>query len=118
MNPWSIFMPYDSAGCWPCSISFAVMWAARPASDGTIFFGTCSHTSGGPRCSSSSPMAICGRPSRKKFVKCSPVIMTMACTPVSRAVSRTFSRAEKKLSACCRGAEPGSAVIIGACAAE
>ena len=33
---------------------------ARPASEGTIFFGTCSHTSGGPRCSSSSPMAICG----------------------------------------------------------
>ena len=91
---------------------------ARPASEGTIFFGTCSHTSGGPRCSSPSPMAICGRPSRKQLVKCSPVIMTMAWTCFSRQTSRTFSSALKKLSACARGAEPGSAVINGACDAE
>ena len=51
-------------------------------------------------------------------MKCSPVIITMAWTPVSLAMSRTFSRAPKKLSACSRGAEPGSAVIIGACEAE
>ena len=51
-------------------------------------------------------------------MKCSPVIITMAWTPVSLAVSRTFSSAEKKLSAFSRGADPGSAVIIGACEAE
>ena len=94
------------------------MCAASPASEGTIFLGTCSHTSGGPRCSSSSPIATCGSPSRKKLVKCSPVIITMAWTPVSLALSRTFSSAEKKLSAFSRGADPGSAVIIGACEAE
>ena len=51
-------------------------------------------------------------------MKCSPVIITMAWTPVSLATSRTFSSAAKKFSACCRGADPGSAVIIGACEAE
>ena len=83
-----------------------------------MVFGMFSHFSSGPWCPSPSPMAICGRFSRKKLVKCSPEIITMACTPVSRARSRTVSSAPKKFAAFSGGADSRSAVIIGACEAQ
>ena len=91
------------------------MWLASPSWPGIHTLSIGSHSSVGPQFFSPRPMQICGKFSRKKFVKCSLDSTTHACTPRLTASSLMKSSAPKKLLRCSSGAASRAEDIIGAC---
>ena len=104
MIPWSSSSRWENAGSKPCfeRLLRRCGWPG-PAWPGIHTLSIGSHSSVGPQFFSPRPMQICGKFSRKKFVKCSLESTTHAWTPRSTASRRPGPARRRSCCAAPRG---------------